>query len=316
MDGNKDEAVRCRVSGASAFSLGDNIKALRLLEKSQRMFPTEETQELIGKVRMSMNANSPTSENSQIPKNETSSVKSQPPSREPPASPEPVYTKEQSELCLKVLKESDYYRILDVERDAPEDALKRAYKKLALQLHPDKNSAPHAEEAFKKIARVFQTLNDSNKRMVYDRYGSEEEQPQMRRHDHGHMSPEELFAAFFGMGIDNFGNVRVVRREQRRGEDAHPGHHRGGGVNLTQLLPVLILIFLSLLGGLFTESQPKFSLSPYSNYPVEIITQGYGVSYYVPHSFIHEYPEKSTRRLQMEREVEVLYYENQVVESI
>lgn len=52
------------------------------------------------------------------------------------------YTPEQAEIVKKILSKKDYYDILGVEKNSKEDAIKRAYKKLAVKLHPDKNNAP------------------------------------------------------------------------------------------------------------------------------------------------------------------------------
>mmetsp|Transcript_17382 Transcript_17382/g.44937 ORF Transcript_17382/g.44937 Transcript_17382/m.44937 type:complete len:366 (+) Transcript_17382:56-1153(+) len=70
---------------------------------------------------------------------------------------------------------ADYYAILGVGRDASEDEIKKAYRKLALRWHPDKNPEDRAaaEERFKEIAEAFATLSDSEKRRVYDLGGSD-----------------------------------------------------------------------------------------------------------------------------------------------
>jgi len=65
----------------------------------------------------------------------------------------------------------DYYDILSVARTASDDELKRAYRKLAMQYHPDKNGASDAEERFKEIAEAYEVLSDPNTRATYDRYG-------------------------------------------------------------------------------------------------------------------------------------------------
>jgi curved DNA-binding protein CbpA len=59
------------------------------------------------------------------------------------------------ERCKEVLGKKDYYEILGVTRRASDDEIKKAYKKASLKVHPDKNRAPKAEEAFKKINQVF-----------------------------------------------------------------------------------------------------------------------------------------------------------------
>lgn len=54
----------------------------------------------------------------------------------------------------------DYYKILGIPRDADEDQIKKAYRKMALKYHPDKNSDPSAEEKFKEIAEAYEVLSD------------------------------------------------------------------------------------------------------------------------------------------------------------
>ena len=67
----------------------------------------------------------------------------------------------------------DYYRILGVSRTANDDELKKAYRKLALKYHPDKNKNPGAEEKFKQIGEAYDVLSDKKKRSVYDQFGEE-----------------------------------------------------------------------------------------------------------------------------------------------
>lgn len=65
----------------------------------------------------------------------------------------------------------DYYEVLGVERSADEKALKKAYRKLAREYHPDVNHDPDAEERFKEIAEAYEVLGDAEKREQYDRVG-------------------------------------------------------------------------------------------------------------------------------------------------
>lgn len=67
----------------------------------------------------------------------------------------------------------DYYKTLGLSKDANEDAIKKAYRKLALKFHPDKNNSSNAEEKFKEIAEAYEVLSDKKKRETYDRFGEE-----------------------------------------------------------------------------------------------------------------------------------------------
>jgi len=67
----------------------------------------------------------------------------------------------------------DYYKILGVSKTANDDELKKAYRKLALKFHPDKNQAPGAEEKFKQIGEAYDVLSDPRKRQIYDQVGEE-----------------------------------------------------------------------------------------------------------------------------------------------
>ncbi|XP_073503440.1 dnaJ homolog subfamily B member 2 isoform X2 [Phyllobates terribilis] len=102
----------------------------------------------------------------------------------------------------------DYYEILGVPRNATQDDIKRAYRKLALKWHPDKNpdNKELAEKKFKDIAEAYEVLSDVNKRETYDRHGKagfsgpepSGSNPRYQGFTYTFRSPEEVFREFFG----------------------------------------------------------------------------------------------------------------------
>ena len=64
----------------------------------------------------------------------------------------------------------NYYNTLGIDRHSTEEEIKKAYRKLALKYHPDKNKQPGAEERFKEIAEAYEVLSDPSKRATFDRY--------------------------------------------------------------------------------------------------------------------------------------------------
>ncbi|KAH8404474.1 hypothetical protein KR222_006099 [Zaprionus bogoriensis] len=67
----------------------------------------------------------------------------------------------------------NYYQILGVNRTANDEEIKKAYKRMALKYHPDKNDHPQAAEHFQEIAAAFEILSNKEKRELYDKYGEE-----------------------------------------------------------------------------------------------------------------------------------------------
>ncbi len=121
------------------------------------------------------------------------------------------------------MEKQDYYEVLGVPRNADESAIKKAYRKLALKYHPDRN--PHnreAEEKFKEASEAYEILSNPEKRTLYDRYGHEGVKATFARsgftwQDFSHFSDiEDIFGSFFNAF---FGGARPTRRTINRGRD-------------------------------------------------------------------------------------------------
>jgi DnaJ family protein B protein 12 len=192
------------------------------------------------------------------------------------ASPVLEYSQEQVEAVRKIKKCKDYYQILGIEKDAAEIEIKRAYKKLALQFHPDKNNAPGAADAFKMIGNAFAVLSDPQKKRQYDLHGPDDQlRSNARTYDRyytndytrgfeAEISPEDLFNLFFGGGNMMYNNSETQFRRQRYQRTGgqhhtHTTHEAGGYGVILQMMPVIILITLSLMSSFFV-SEPAFSL--------------------------------------------------------
>lgn len=126
----------------------------------------------------------------------------------------------------------DYYEVLGVAKTANADEIKKAYRKLALKYHPDRNPGDkEAEEKFKEAAEAYEVLSDADKRAKYDQFGHNmgpQGFPGGGGGFHaGGMSMEDIFAQFGdifgGAGFGGFGSAtggrRQARRQQRRGSD-------------------------------------------------------------------------------------------------
>ena len=70
------------------------------------------------------------------------------------------------------MAEQDYYQLLAVSKGASDDEIKKAYRKLALQYHPDRNKEASASEKFKEVTKAYEVLSDPQKRQTYDQYGT------------------------------------------------------------------------------------------------------------------------------------------------
>src|ERR671922_2449905 len=114
--------------------------------------------------------------------------------------------------------ERDYYEILGVPRNAGDGEIKKAFRRLARELHPDVSDAPDAEERFRHVAEAYEVLSKSETRELYDRFGHAGLRSGGFTPGHvdlGNLA--DIFSAFFG--DDLFGGGAVRGRQRARGAD-------------------------------------------------------------------------------------------------
>src|SRR3954470_9729494 len=125
---------------------------------------------------------------------------------------------------MATIKKRDYYEVLGVERSVTSEEVKRAYRKLAVQFHPDKNpDDPHAEEKFKEIGEAYDVLMDGDKRAAYDRFGHAAFSQGSAAFRGNFHDPFDIFREVFGGGggiVESFfGGGGVSSEDGQRGSD-------------------------------------------------------------------------------------------------
>lgn len=362
MEVNKGEAERCRDMGAEALRKGDYTRAVKLLNKAKTLYPLPGVAVLLTQAEKRLNRQSNGTEDT----TEANTRSAAAPSRQASVSStnenrtstsssngnngtERKYTDAQQELASKILKAKEggrgaHYRVLGVEQNADEAALKKAYRKLALKLHPDKNSAPGAEDAFKALGLAYATLSDPQKRRIYDACGDEDPDNRgggmggMRRGPGGvhfqgqEVNPEDIFNMFFGGGMPGGvhmagggmpGGFRVYstgfggmpRQQRRQGQ----GQQQNGpdAASLIQLLPVLLLFLMSFFNfpgetANNHNGNKYFSLThspPFTNPLKTRITTVKDIPYFVTDKFMRTYARDRFQLSRVEQMVEQNYKE-------
>lgn len=136
------------------------------------------------------------------------------------------------------MTKKDYYEILGLKKDASKDEIKKAYRKLALEFHPDRNKDKDAEARFKEISEAYAVLSDDNKRAQYDQYGHAGFDQMYSREDifrNADFSDfEDLFSGF-GFGGDPFGGLFGQMFGFRPGRG---GRRREYGANLETVVEI------------------------------------------------------------------------------
>ncbi|KAL7991265.1 hypothetical protein Chor_015521 [Crotalus horridus] len=207
-----------------------------------------------------------------------------------------TYTKEQLLGVQRIKESKNYYEILGVGRDAKDEELKKAYRKLALKFHPDKNCAPGATDAFKAIGTAFAVLSNPEKRSQYDQFGDKEDTFYTNvpncynyyREFEADITPEEIFNMFFGGNFPTDANTYSA---------------------FIHLLPVFIIIAVSIVTQLMATN-PPYSLFFKSSLGHTVIreTQNLQVPYYVDNNFENNYHGEELEELEKHIEKDYIDY--------
>ncbi|XP_029557292.1 dnaJ homolog subfamily C member 18 [Salmo trutta] len=339
---DKAESDRLIEKAKLCLRSGRREKALQLLYEAQKIFPSTRARVLIDAIVR--NGSSAAPEEPHIPpprgfrSNEEDGDREE--ARKGANEEKKTYTEDQRQGVLRIKKCKDFYEILGVPKDSSDEDLKKAYRKLALKFHPDKNCAPGATDAFKAIGNAYAVLSNAEQRHKYDQYGeqapSESTTHPSAQARHGHyrnfnrdfeadISPEELFNIFFGgrfptgnihvytnrgATYSNFYQPRRRRAYERRDEEVEENRSpQNTFTAFLQLLPVLVLILISVVTQLMATN-PPYSLfyKPAMGLVVSRETQNMGVPYYVDKGFQKEYSGESLEEL--EKTIESDYIEH------
>lgn len=279
---NRLESQRFIDVAIREMNAGNYDSALKLLNKAKELYPNPkiiELQELIFKHKLlgGHKQNRTNQRLSQERNNQSTEAGD--------VAAEPDYTSEQLLLVNKINKCSNFYQVLGVSNDANDTEIKKSYKRLALQLHPDKNRAPGAVEAFKTVGNAVAVLTDERKRKIYNAQGAtglnatvsntgfgggaastKRASSAFHRYYHGNtfeggtfgdrdsddFTAEELFNMFFG----NYHSQ--TRPNQQRRAFHHAYQRQYAQDNMHSQQPslafglILVLILISMMSSFFT----------------------------------------------------------------
>ncbi|KAI9106152.1 hypothetical protein DFS34DRAFT_48845 [Phlyctochytrium arcticum] len=323
MSMNKDEALRCLDVSKAKFQAGNTEAALKFAKKSASLCETQEGKDWLAFLAKHSSETSSTASSGSRPS--SSSARSRPSASAKASSATPddsdastsrPFTSEQVEGIkrIKVCKtKGDLYAILGLEKGCSDTEIKKAYRKLALQFHPDKCTAPGTDDAFKAIGHAFAVLGDADKKDRYDRYGVDTDSRGGGGGGGGgaaspfgggfetEISPEDLFNMFFGdlggsgVRMHSFTGGSGFRTQSFRRHPAHSNMRpqaqatpaQAQILQLIQLLPFLFIFVLPLLSAFFSSifpgaaPEPTFSFAQTSQNQAVKTTNARRVPYFV-----------------------------------
>ena len=239
-------------------------------------------------------------------------------------------TQAQKDIVRKIKATKNLYERIGVPRDVDANTLKKAYRKLSMKVHPDKNPAPGAEEAFQMLQKAYGILEDDQKRRYYDQTGEESAQAAAANRGRGgfggggfggpgfqfgrggrggvhHVDMDDIFAQFFGAGMQmpgNRHNVNRQQRQQRQNRQQQQGEQGERAQDSMGQFVFVIIMMLSLFSTSFTSTQESlFSFQRSGEFSVARETDtGTKTQYYVRQNF-----EPSLRRSSKEDQLRTLF---------
>jgi len=340
-DESSETSTKCFNLGQQAWAQSDYEKATRMFEKSLRFKKTKEAEVCLAKVKnkerfpksSNQSSNSHNSGGASASTSSTQNTRRQSSTNSTHSSPEieqRSFTPEQKEAAEKINKCKTYYEILGLSSsEATESNIKKAYRKLALKMHPDKNGAPGSNEAFKKLGAAYSVLSDSEKKRQYDltdlditkSSNSTSQYNNVRRRrgfttnggyyefDFNDSSADDIFNMFFGGGYNMHHHMQRQAREQQqqrrnRREHADENEPSGNWMGLLlQLAPLLLIMGMSLITNLLT-ADPPYSLTQSSDYRLKRFTETLNVPYYTQPDFNKRYKSETREYSQLMKSIE------------
>ena len=300
---NADEAKKCLSVARAAIEKQMWDKAEKWLTKSIRLHETSEAQGLLQRL-------------DQIKKKAADEKKAAPPPRKVAEEKEPPkeFSAKEVNDAKEILRCKDYYKLLGVEKDATSAQLKKGYHRKALLVHPDKNNAPQADEAFKKVNAAMACLNDKDKRRVYDqirdidKFENKEsnsgggggggccnpggfQRQQYRRHGANQRdfeSPEDFFNFMFFGHEPQMRRQQPAQQQQQRQQRHHQAPQGEGQLLFQQMAPLMLImifvLFSSILSAGFHETGGAaypYALQRTNQFRQEMITERLNQVYFV-----------------------------------
>ncbi|ALC42350.1 CG30156, partial [Drosophila busckii] len=278
-EGYLKSAVNELTRGNYEVSMGIINKGMDACQEEQQVMALLELKSIIARLRLQCNTAQkllllgPTSKSNALPN---------------------TFSLEMLDVVQKVLRCRNHYEMLRISHHASYSEVKRAYKRLALRLHPDKNRSPGAAEAFRRINEAADTLTDQQKRIAYnmltavgDCFGRQQEQSEQE--------------------IETELQTESEHQPSRVYQPANQRQPQRQALYQTEQLIIGLtaaVIFILITVQYLTASS-VYSLTPSSTHNVRLISQTRRVPYFVEPEFLEQQTSEQLR--QLEHEIEQLY---------